>query len=313
MRPRLDQVDLRLLSVFSTVAECGGFSAAQVELNVSQSTISSQMADLEAKLGVRLCERGRAGFRLTDEGRHAYEATQRLFRSLDSFRAEMEAYRGRLAGELHIGTVDSVVTNPQFRLRQAIERFKSRDGKVNLTMHVGEPTEIERAIVDGRYHVGIGGYSNRLSGVDYRPLIRERQYLYCGSNHPLFGHAGNGVGIPDLKAFEFVKRTYVPDAQLPEGGGMNATALAANMEASAILILSGQFIGFLPEHYATRWVTAGDMRAIRPDVMYYDSQFELLVRKGRPRQLAVELFVEDLVAEFDRPDTGGASRAEAAE
>ena len=302
MRPRLDQVDLRLLGVFTTVVECGGFSAAQVELNVGQSTISAQMADLEAKLGMRLCERGRGGFRVTGEGRQVYESAQRLFRSLDSFNAEVEGYRGHLAGELHIGTVDAVITNPRFRLSQAIARFKRRRGRVSLTLHVGEPAEIERAIVDGRYHVGIGGYTNRIPGIEYSTLLRERQNLYCGTLHPLFRRDDATIDSGALQGYEFIKRPYVPDTDLPAKSEIDTTAVAGNMEAIALLILSGHFIGYLPVHYAAAWQRAGEMRALRPDRLHYESRYELLVRKGRPRQPAVDLFLRDLWREFAAED-----------
>ena len=63
MLMNLSEGDLRLLRVFAKVVEAGGFSAAQIELNVSQSTISTHMTALEQRLGMRLCERGRSGFR----------------------------------------------------------------------------------------------------------------------------------------------------------------------------------------------------------------------------------------------------------
>ena len=56
----MSQVDIRLLNVFLTVVDCGGFTPAQIALNVSQSTLSSHMSALEARLDMRLCERGRA-------------------------------------------------------------------------------------------------------------------------------------------------------------------------------------------------------------------------------------------------------------
>ena len=70
--PKLTTPDLGLLRVFVTVVHSGGFSAARTELNVSQPTISMKISDLEARLGMRLCERGRAGFKLTAEGQLVY-------------------------------------------------------------------------------------------------------------------------------------------------------------------------------------------------------------------------------------------------
>ena len=61
------ETDLRLLKVFRTVVDSGGFAAAQSELNIGTSTISSHMATLEQRLGAKLCQRGRVGFQLTDK------------------------------------------------------------------------------------------------------------------------------------------------------------------------------------------------------------------------------------------------------
>ena len=93
MLGNLSESDIRELRVFAKVVEAGGFSAAQIELNVSQSTISTHMTALEQRLGMRLCKRGRSGFSLTDRGQLIYQATQRLFAALDEFRSEAGAAR----------------------------------------------------------------------------------------------------------------------------------------------------------------------------------------------------------------------------
>ncbi len=295
----LNQVDMRLLRVFATVVESGGFTPAQLALNVSQSTISSHMAALEARLDMRLCERGRGGFRVTANGKRVYEAAQRLFRSIDSFGSEVEALRGRLAGELHIGAVDNVITNPRFALSDALARFERRNGDVRISLHVANPAEIERAIVEGRYHVGIGGYTKQISGLEYIPLIHESQRLYCGRLHPLYPVPDKKIGLKELSTHKFVKRPYVPDGYIAGADRLNAAAYAENMEAIAMLILSGGFIGFLPEHYAARWVETGDMRVVLPGRMRYESRLELILRKTVPQPLAAQFLKSDLLAAFE--------------
>ena len=65
---QLGDVDLRLLRVFKSVVECGGMAAAELELNIALSTISRHVKDLEIRLGLVLCRRGRGGFGLPPEG-----------------------------------------------------------------------------------------------------------------------------------------------------------------------------------------------------------------------------------------------------
>lgn len=294
----VSQVDVRLLRVFSTVVECGGFTPAQVAMNVSQSTISSHMAALEARLDMRLCERGRAGFRITQNGNRVYEAAQRLFRSIDSFSSEVEALRGRLTGELHIATIDSVASNPKFALSSALSRFTQRHGDVQISLHVATPAEIERAIVEGRHHIGIGAYTKRISAIEYTPLLPERQLLHCSRLHPLFDVCTTSIDTSELARHKFVKRPYVPDGHIPSAEFLNAAAYAENMEAIAMLILSGGFIGFLPEHYAARWVNSGEMKTVLPDVMHYETGLELILRKTVPQTLAAQYLKTDLLEAF---------------
>ena len=60
---QLSDLDIRLLRVFRVIVECGGVSAAELELNISRSAISRHLKDLEIRMGgLNLCHRGRAGF-----------------------------------------------------------------------------------------------------------------------------------------------------------------------------------------------------------------------------------------------------------
>ena len=71
---QLGDADLRLLRVFKSVVDCGGMAAAELDLNIALSTISRHVRDLETRLGLVLCRRGRGGFALTPEGEQVYQA-----------------------------------------------------------------------------------------------------------------------------------------------------------------------------------------------------------------------------------------------
>ncbi len=291
----LNSVDLRLLRVFKTVVESGGFSAGQVELNVSQSTISTQMADLETRLGARLCRRGRAGFNLTDNGRMVYEASQRLFRAVDAFSADVGAMRGRLEGDLHIGAIDNMISNPDCRLQDAIARFKQREAAVHLYLHIAPPLEVERSVLDGHHHIGLGTFPSHAPGLAYSPLFSEEMRLYCGRGHPFFDREGR-IGLAEIEQCEYVRRGYATTTRIGRFSPTNVTATAFNMEAVAIMVLSGRFIGHMPIHYAVRWVRRGLMKPVMPDELGFASPFEVIVRKGTPRSSAIEVFLDDLAA-----------------
>ena len=97
---QLSDMDLRLLQVFKTVVECGGMSAAELELNIGTSTVSRHVKDLETRLGLVLCRRGRAGFALTQEGQRVYDETLRLLAAVDGFRSSVDDIHHRMGGQL---------------------------------------------------------------------------------------------------------------------------------------------------------------------------------------------------------------------
>ena len=103
---QLSDMDLRLLQVFKSVAECGGMSAAELELNIGTSTVSRHMKDLETRLGLTLCRRGRAGFALTAEGQRVYDETLRLLSAVDAFRSSIDDIHRRMGGRLEVAVFD---------------------------------------------------------------------------------------------------------------------------------------------------------------------------------------------------------------
>src|SRR5258708_7183408 len=103
---QVSDLDLRLLRVFKSVAECGGMAAAELELNIGTSTVSRHIKDLETRLGLRLCQRGRAGFALTPEGDRVYRQILQLLGSVETFRGSIDDIHRRMGGQLELAVFD---------------------------------------------------------------------------------------------------------------------------------------------------------------------------------------------------------------
>lgn len=288
----LASADLSLLRVFATVVECGGFSAAQLALDMPQSTLSSQMTTLEAQLGERLCHRGRGGFRLTPAGQVAYEAMGRLFASLAQFQRDTAGLR-RLMGELRIGIVDQVATNPASCFVDAVRRFKAREARVTLQVTVQAPPLLEREVAAGRLDLAIAPFFQHAAELDYEALFDEPQGLYCGAGHPVFAQAPD-VPLQALDGAEYAQRRYMAGismvARLP---ALVPAAAADNLEAIAMLVLSGRFVGYLPDHAAAAWVAQG---RIRPAELGYTPRFEVASLHRSPQPAPLAAFLDDLRA-----------------
>ena len=283
----ISDLDLRLLRVFKTVVECGGFSAAEVELNISRSAISRYMADLETRLHMHLCYRGRSGFALTAQGQLVYESLMQLQADLEKFRANINAVHNRLVGKLHLGLTDNTITDPYSRVPSVIAKLKQLGPDVQIVMQTTSPNEIERALIEGRLHIGIIPCHQALPGLVYQPLYWETSYLYCAQGHPLFSLEQEQLHPSLLAQYDYVSPGYKPDASMLELQALLKTsAHAYQMEGIATLIMSGMFIGFFPGHYASPWEERGLMRVLLPDQFSFKTQFTAVWRdEAQPNQL----------------------------
>jgi len=291
----VSDLDLRLLRVFVTVVEARGFSAAQAVLNVGQSTISNHMAALEQRLGCRLCQRGRGGFRLTEKGQLAYDAARRLLAAAEQYRTETGALRNHLAGNIRLGVVDGTLTDPNAPLTAGLRRFSARDHAVHFHITMDMPTALAPALLDGRLDAAIASFPRQTGGLAYTPLYEEVHGMYCGRGHPLFDRPDSRLGLEDIREHRVVARGYWHLEDVYPLGLRQASAVVFQMEAAAMLVLSGGYIGFLPEHYAAAWVARGEMRRLMPERLRVSCRFDLATRRGN-QSLVLDAFASDLIA-----------------
>ena len=75
-----------------------------------------------------------------------------------------------------------------------------------------------------------------------------------------------------------------------------AAASVDNVEGRAMLILSGNYIGFLPPHYAEPWVNSGLLTRIDPGHYATHLDFQIITRKGGESARVVQVFCKQLRA-----------------
>ncbi|WP_282610291.1 LysR family transcriptional regulator [Pelagibius sp. Alg239-R121] len=292
---RVSDVDIRLLRVFRSVVACGGLSAAELELNIGRSTISRHLTDLEMRLGVKLCDRGPAGFALTSEGERVLDASARLLSAINNFQSDIDEVHLRLTGHLSIALFDKTVTNPDARLPETIRSFDEIAPKATIEIHVEPFNAIESGVLSGRFHLAIIPPHRQSSSLNYYPVYSEEMYLYCGANHPLFGRADSEISRQDVRQHKYAGIGFhSPNMEVSHRLNLKRSADAYDEEALAVLILSGCYLGFLPDHYAKRFVDSGSMRCLRPEEYHYRSSHSVVVRRSPQPSRLVQEFLDCL-------------------
>lgn len=289
--------DLKLLRIFSSVARHEGFARAQQELNLTTSAISTYMSQLEAQVGFKLCDRGRGGFLLTERGKLMLSEVRRLLGEIDGLGAYAAALKGDLAGSLRLGVIDSTVTDPALPLPEVIELFNRRYPAIHLSLYIKSPYELQEKVLSNDLDLGIGFFPSHQSGLVFQPLYREQQWLYCSDRHPMYTE--RKLAESRIMECNIVRRSYWSQSELGRHGFKRSVATVESMEAQLILILSGGYVGFMPEHFAQPWVDNKRLRVLLPAAFGYQSPFSLIARRGRGREAAIQV-MRELVLQFVR-------------
>ncbi|MGB0866364.1 MAG: LysR family transcriptional regulator [Granulosicoccaceae bacterium] len=292
----LGDAHIRLLRIYKVVVESRGFAAAEIELNISRPAISMAIGELESLLQMRLCHRGRGGFSVTDEGRQVYDAALQLFAGLETFKSQINAINTELKGEFNIGITDNLVTLPQMRITHALAELKQRGPDICINIRMIPPNDIEAGVLEGTLHTGVVPELRRLPGLNYIELYQEESQLYCSAEHELYQQNTHKLSDKRLGEFDAVLPSYPQNPEIKlQQQVLKPAATSTDREGIAFLILTGQYIGFLPTHLAERWVEQGKMRALQPKKRKLVTSYSAVTRKGAKPNPNTEAYLEELL------------------
>jgi LysR family transcriptional regulator, nitrogen assimilation regulatory protein len=102
-------IQLRQLRYFVRIVEAGSFSRAAALLYVAQPALSTQIAELEQELGIKLLHRVARGVRPTAEGDLLYNEATELLRRFDQLPEKVRAGSPKVTGTVQLG-IPAVLT-----------------------------------------------------------------------------------------------------------------------------------------------------------------------------------------------------------
>ncbi|OUS23188.1 LysR family transcriptional regulator [Thalassotalea sp. 42_200_T64] len=281
----ITEYDLRLLRIFTSVVEHGGFAAAENSLGITRSTISVHMSNLETRMNLKLCLRGRGGFSLTEEGQAVYRAVIGLFDSLNDFSLYVGTLGKELSGEIVILCADQLDTRRQQKLAQVIGIIHDNAPNLHIVLDGDSISNIEKSLLKDKAHIGLYPGYQQIEGLNYSPIYSEPIYLCCGKTHPFFNKVDSDISDDDLATVAAIH----PGIDIDGSGRkqlqkLNLAAKAYQFDTRKAMILSGHYIGFMSQSYIQEELNQGEIRLIQPSTRTY--QFNLsLVHKKLPREV----------------------------
>ena len=117
---------LRQMQYLIAVAEMLSFRRAAALCNVSQPSLSAQIAEMETSLGVALFERDRRGVLVTAAGREIISRARRVLVEADDFAEAANRFVDPLAGTLRIGVIPTIASYLLPRIVPALRKAYPR-------------------------------------------------------------------------------------------------------------------------------------------------------------------------------------------
>lgn len=179
--------ELRHLRYFLEAARLQHVTKAADALHVTQSTLSHQLHQLEALLGVKLFDRIGRGVQLTEAGQAFLAYATRALLEVEDGATAVREIGSLVRGRLRVGVIH---TYNATLLPPVLARFVARHPGVHVTVEDLPALAIEQDIADGRLDMGIAFASVARPDIVAEPLFEEELVLAVPPGHPL-AHAGS--------------------------------------------------------------------------------------------------------------------------
>jgi LysR family hydrogen peroxide-inducible transcriptional activator len=186
---------LRQLQYAVAVAETRGFRSAAERCHVSQPSLSAQVAQLEAVLGVRIFERDRRRVLVTPAGEALLVHARRVLAEADDLGAAAARAGDPLSGTLRVGVIPTI---SPYLLPEAVPALRRRFPRL-VVLWIEEKTSVLlEEVREGRLEAVLLA---RVPGMDdlERDLVAEDPFVLAGPpGHPLL-RARRPAKVADLE------------------------------------------------------------------------------------------------------------------
>lgn len=178
-------MDIRVLRYFLTVAREETISNAAKTLHVTQPTLSRQLMELEANLGVRLFLRssGNRAITLTEEGMLLRKRAEEILDLVQKTESELAAPRERIGGNIHIGSGETPVIS---LLSKEIKGIREEYPDIHFHFFSGNADNVTERLDNGLIDFGVLAEPSNISKYDSLPLPAADTWgLLMRKDHPL--------------------------------------------------------------------------------------------------------------------------------
>jgi DNA-binding transcriptional LysR family regulator len=291
------------MHVFVKVVEQGSFASAATRLDLSTSTVSRHVADLEAHLNARLLNRTTRRLSLTEAGQAFYERCAALLGDLEEAEAAASASNAAPRGTIKLTC--SVAFGIRY-LAPAIGAFQRKYPDMRFDISLSERmVDLVEEGLDLAIRIGDAGNPNLVAR-----KIGEMRLVVCASPAYLRsrGRPKHPRALADHNCFTYAHlatrdhwRFFDQDGTLihvPVQGSIHSN----NGEMSAAIAAEGIGIALEPDFIVAPLIASGRLVPILENFASPSTNIYAVYASRRHLSAKVRAFVDFLSARFQRPN-----------
>lgn len=194
----LPRMPLEVLRYVVLIADHGSTLAAAYIVNLTSSSLSRKIAQLEHELGVSLFERHSRGMRLTDAGHLVVDAARQMLLRMEQLAADIDEVESVGQGSVKVYASQSLVEG---FLMPCVVQMAAAYPHMKIDLHIAAGRQAERALVNDLTDLALVVTAPTHPDIEIVAERKNRIVAVVGVGHPLAGVAQ--VDAADLMAMPF--------------------------------------------------------------------------------------------------------------
>lgn len=196
-------IDMKEMEAFVSVVDCGSFSRAAKSLYLTQPTVSTHIASLERKLGIKLLVRTTKEIYPSDAGSLLYGYAKDILQLRAKAVQALYAFTHDMQGTVLVAA--STIPG-QYFLPKLIQGFRTEYPDINFNVQVLDSTEVAGQIASRKAEVGFTGTIISLSKCVYQPLAEDRLVVITPNSPKYRVFLSTGFPVRHLTQEPFISR-----------------------------------------------------------------------------------------------------------
>lgn len=294
-------LDSRSLRHVLALASAGTYGAAARALGLSQPALSRSITRLEARLGVRLFDRGRRGVTPTRFGELLIRRGRDLMAGMEGIDREIALMQGLEIGELSIA---AGLYPAEMSVGTAIGRLSATHPGLRISLMAAPWREVAAAAVAGAVDVAVVELSALADQprLVRDPLPRHDAYFACRPGHPLLTE--RKLSLEKIFTYPFVGPRLPPrigDPLRPAAGNLALDTTGGDLvpplhvESIALarrIVVAGNAIAALPRVVIGAELEAGTLAVLPWRPGWLQTGYGFVYRGDRTPSPAAQAFMQ---------------------